>query len=75
MKADIQVDTKGLACPMPIVKAKKALDGMQQGQVMELLSTDKGSLNDFQAWVKQTSNELISHEEENGIYKFLIKKG
>jgi tRNA 2-thiouridine synthesizing protein A len=75
MKVDIQVDTKGLACPMPIVKAKKALDSMQSGQVMELTSTDKGSLNDFQAWVKQTNNELINHEEENGIYKFLIKKG
>ncbi|MBO9600809.1 MAG: sulfurtransferase TusA family protein, partial [Cohnella sp.] len=42
MNADITVDTKGMACPMPIVKAKKALDGLQQGQVMEVLSTDKG---------------------------------
>lgn len=75
MHIDVQLDTKGLACPMPIVKAKKALDGMEAGQIMELLSTDKGSVNDFQAWVKQTKNELIRHEEENGVYKFIIKKG
>lgn len=73
--ADITVDTKGLACPMPIVKAKKALDSLESGQIMEVLSTDKGSLNDFTAWVKQTKNEIISHEEENGVYKFLVKKG
>jgi len=73
--ADIIVDTKGLACPMPIVKAKKALDSLESGQIMEVLSTDKGSLNDFTAWVKQTKNEMISHEEENGVYKFLVKKG
>ncbi len=72
--ADIVVDTKGLACPMPIVKAKKAMDGMQSGQTMEVLSTDKGSLNDFTAWVKQTGSELVSHEVENGVYKFLVKK-
>ncbi|RNB82404.1 sulfurtransferase TusA family protein [Brevibacillus fluminis] len=74
MKADITVDTKGMACPMPIVKAKKALDGLQTGQTMEVLSTDKGSLNDFQAWVKQTNNELVQTEVENGVYKFLVKK-
>ncbi|WP_134685300.1 sulfurtransferase TusA family protein [Brevibacillus migulae] len=74
MKADITVDTKGLACPMPIVKAKKALDGLQPGQIMEVLSTDRGSLNDFQAWVKQTNHELVHHEAENGVYKFLVKK-
>ncbi|MBB6637075.1 sulfurtransferase TusA family protein [Cohnella thailandensis] len=73
-KADIVVDTKGMACPMPIVKAKKALDGLASGQVMEVLSTDKGSVNDFQAWVKQTKNELLEHAEENGVYKFYVKK-
>ncbi|MGP0580421.1 sulfurtransferase TusA family protein [Paenibacillus peoriae] len=74
MKTDLVVDTKGMACPMPIVKAKKALDTLASGQVMEILSTDKGSVNDFQAWVKQTNHELLSHEEENGIYKFYVKK-
>ncbi|WP_314000130.1 sulfurtransferase TusA family protein [uncultured Paenibacillus sp.] len=74
MQADLVVDTKGMACPMPIVRAKKALDGLQPGQVMEVLSTDKGSVNDFQAWVKQTKHELMKHEEENGVYKFFVKK-
>ncbi|MCH1642144.1 MULTISPECIES: sulfurtransferase TusA family protein [Paenibacillus] len=74
MLIDILVDTKGMACPMPIVKAKKALDGLQSGQVMEVQSTDKGSVNDFQAWVKQTKHELLKHEEENGVYKFFVKK-
>lgn len=74
MQADLIVDTKGMACPMPIVKAKKALEGLQPGQVMVVLSTDKGSVNDFQAWVKQTKQELIKHEEENGVYKFFVKK-
>lgn len=74
MKADLVVDTKGMACPMPIVKAKKALDGLALGQIMEVQSTDKGSVNDFQAWVKQTKHELLSYEEDNGIYKFFVKK-
>lgn len=74
MKTDIVVDTKGMACPMPIVKAKKALDGMESGQVMEVHSTDKGSVNDFQAWVKQTNHELLKHEEEDGVFKFYVKK-
>lgn len=74
MKTDLIVDTKGMACPMPIVKAKKALDTLQAGQIMEVLSTDKGSVNDFQAWVKQTNHELVKHEEVNGVYKFLVKK-
>ncbi|WP_342556350.1 sulfurtransferase TusA family protein [Paenibacillus sp. FSL R7-0652] len=74
MKTDLVVDTKGLACPMPIVKAKKPLDGLETGQIIEVISTDKGSVNDFQAWVRQTKHELISYEEDNGIYKFYVKK-
>ncbi|MEI7026584.1 sulfurtransferase TusA family protein [Paenibacillus sp. y28] len=74
MQSHITVDTKGMACPMPIVKAKKALDSLESGQLMEVLSTDKGSVNDFQAWVKQTNHELIKHEEDNGVYKFLVRK-
>ncbi|MCC0567111.1 sulfurtransferase TusA family protein [Brevibacillus borstelensis] len=74
MQADVVIDTKGMACPMPIVKAKKALDNLETGQVMEVLSTDKGSVNDFQAWVKQTNHELIKHEEDNGVFKFYVKK-
>ncbi|MFC5402865.1 sulfurtransferase TusA family protein [Cohnella soli] len=75
MKIDIQVDAKGLACPMPIVRAKKALDTLQAGEHMELLATDKGALNDFQAWVKSSKNEWITHEEKDGVHRFVIKKG
>lgn len=75
MKIDVHVDAKGLACPMPIVRAKKALDGMESGQLMELVSTDKGALNDFQAWVNQSSNEMVKHDVANGVYTFIIRKG
>jgi tRNA 2-thiouridine synthesizing protein A len=75
MQADLIVDAKGLSCPMPIVKAKKAIDTLQSGQILQLETTDKGSKNDFQSWVKQTNHELIKMEEDNGVFRFLIKKG
>lgn len=73
-KANVVVDTKGMACPMPIVKAKKALDLLQTGEIMKVISTDKGSLQDFQAWVKGTNHELMNHEEANGVFTFFVKK-
>ncbi|OYD08089.1 sulfurtransferase TusA family protein [Paludifilum halophilum] len=75
MKADLVIDAKGLSCPMPIVRAKKGIDELKPGQVMELQSTDKGSLNDFQSWVKQTNHELLETKEDNGVYTFYVKKG
>lgn len=75
MKADVVIDAKGLACPMPIVRAKKAMDGLQKGQIMELETTDKGSLNDFQAWARQNHHELLKVEEDNGVFRFFVKKG
>lgn len=69
------VDAKGLACPMPIVKAKKGMDTLESGQIMELLTTDKGSMKDFQAWVKQTKHELLEATEANGVFTFIVKKG
>ncbi|GED15219.1 sulfurtransferase TusA family protein [Aneurinibacillus migulanus] len=74
MNADIVVDAKGLSCPMPIVKAKKAIDNLQSGQVMMVETMDKGSVNDFQGWVRQTNHELMSMEQENGVYRFFVKK-
>ncbi|TBL76376.1 sulfurtransferase TusA family protein [Paenibacillus thalictri] len=73
--ANVIVDAKGLACPMPIVKAKKAMDSLESGQTMELLTTDKGSMNDFRAWVKMTKHELIEAKEQNGVFIFIVKKG
>jgi TusA-related sulfurtransferase len=60
---------------MPIVKAKKGIDSLQPGQIMELQTTDKGSMNDFQAWVKQTKHELVEAKEANGVFTFLVRKG
>lgn len=75
MNADVVVDAKGLSCPMPIVKAKKAIDGMESEQIMQLEATDKGSVNDFQSWVKQTKHELLKIEEDKGVFRFFVKKG
>ncbi|OCT16841.1 hypothetical protein A8709_00535 [Paenibacillus pectinilyticus] len=70
----LTVDAKGLACPMPIVKAKKGIDSMESGQIMELLTTDKGSMKDFQAWVGQTKHELLEATESNGVFTFIVRK-
>lgn len=75
MDATVTVDAKGLSCPMPIVKAKKTLDGMQIGDIMVVELTDKGSVNDFQSWVKHTNNELLEMEEDGSVYRFFVKKG
>lgn len=74
MNADLIVDAKGLSCPMPIVRAKKGIDSLQSGQVMQLEATDKGAVNDFQGWIKQTGNEMLKMEEDNGVYRFFVKK-
>ncbi|MGZ6503110.1 MAG: sulfurtransferase TusA family protein [Tumebacillaceae bacterium] len=73
-KVDLTVDAKGLSCPMPIVKAKKGIDSLQSGQLMLLETTDKGSVADFQSWVKKTNNELLKVEEHEGVYRFFVKK-
>jgi len=75
MQADKVLDAKGLACPMPIVKTKKAVDGLEPGQVLEIHATDKGAKNDLAAWAKSGGHELLKHEEENEVLKFWIKKG
>ena len=62
MLTDKEIDTRGLNCPLPILKAKKALTDMQSGQLLKVVSTDAGSLRDFQAFAKQTGNELVEQE-------------
>lgn len=71
---NVTVDARGLNCPMPIVKTKKAMDGLQTGQVLELLATDKGSANDMKAWVQQGGHQLLDSRVEDGVFKFYIKK-
>lgn len=75
MQADKMVDAKGLACPMPIVRAKKAIDELQTGQIMEVHATDEGAKSDLAAWTKSGSHELLEDTEEEGVLKFWIKKG
>lgn len=75
MNADKILDAKGLACPMPIVKTRKAINELASGEVLEIHATDKGAQNDLTAWAKSTGHELINTEEDNGVFKFFIKKG
>lgn len=74
IKADQTIDAKGLACPMPIVKAKKAMEALQSGQVLEIHTTDKGSKSDLTAWARSGGHDLMQQTEEDGVYKFWIKK-
>ncbi len=72
--ADQTLDTKGLNCPLPIVKAKKALNDMSAGQVLEVLATDPGAVKDFEAFSRKTGNEILEWNEADGVYTFQIKK-
>ena len=68
------VDAKGLACPMPIVKTAQAAKGLASGQLLEVLSTDPGSVKDFMAWAKSTGNPLVEQAEEGGVFRFVLRK-
>ena len=72
--ADMVLDAKGLNCPLPILKAKKALTSIQTGGLLEILATDPGSVADFKSFCRQTGNELVESSEAGGVYKFLIKR-
>ena len=72
--ADQELDARGLNCPLPILRAKKALNDLDGGQTLAIVATDPGSVKDFQAFAKQTGNELLESGEANGEFTFLIKK-
>ena len=72
--ADQTLDAKGLNCPLPILKAKKALKDVPTDGTLEVLSTDPGSMADFEAFCRTTGNELLESGEEDKVYRFLIKK-
>ncbi len=71
--ADHTLDTKGLNCPLPILKARKALKEVPAGGTLEILSTDPGSVADFAAFCRQTGNELLEESVDGSVYRFLIK--
>jgi TusA-related sulfurtransferase len=74
MQIDKEIDTRGLNCPLPILKAKKALAELQSGQVLKVVSTDAGSLRDFQAFAKQTGNELLEQQTQETDYIHVLRR-
>ncbi len=68
------LDTKGMNCPLPILKAKKAIKELESGNTLQVLATDPGSVKDFEAFCRSTGNELVESGEDDGVYTFLIKK-
>ena len=69
-----EVDATGLNCPLPILRCKKAMNGLESGNVLKITATDGGSPKDFEAYCKQTGDELLSSVEENNTFIFMIKK-
>ncbi|NIL93118.1 MAG: SirA family protein [Woeseiaceae bacterium] len=72
--ADHTLDAKGLNCPLPILKARKALNEVPVGGTLEILATDPGSVADFEAFCRQTGHELVEHSVDDNVYRFLLKK-
>jgi|TARA_B100001094_G_C17414034_1_gene431558 tRNA 2-thiouridine synthesizing protein A len=68
------LDTKGMNCPLPILKAKKAIKSLAAGETLQVLSTDPGSVKDFEAFCRSTGNELMETSEADGVYTYMIKK-
>jgi len=68
------LDTSGLSCPLPVVKTKKALKDIEVGDILEMISTDAGSIPDMEAWARQTGHELLESNDEGSSYRFFIKK-
>jgi len=74
MNFDKELDARGLNCPLPILKAKKALNDMQSGQVLKIIATDPGSVKDFQAFCKQTGNDLLSQAAAEKEFTFFLRR-
>ncbi|MDE2607833.1 MAG: sulfurtransferase TusA family protein [Burkholderiales bacterium] len=74
MQIDKEIDTRGLNCPLPILKAKKALADMASGQLLKVVSTDGGSMRDFQAFAKQTGNELVEQQAAGGEFIHVLRR-
>jgi TusA-related sulfurtransferase len=74
MQIDKELDTRGLNCPLPILKAKKTLAEMDSGQLLKVVSTDAGSVRDFQAFAKQTGNDLVAQDSAGGEFTHVLKR-
>lgn len=71
---DRLLDARGLSCPMPILKTAKEIRSMDEGQILKVLTTDRGSLTDFPAWADDTGNEIIDTIDEEGVITFMIRR-
>ena len=74
MNIDKEIDTRGLNCPLPILKAKKALNELTSGQMLKVVSTDAGSVRDFQAFAKQTGNELVEQQTAGADFIHVMRR-
>lgn len=74
MKADVTLDCRGTLCPMPVIRVSQAIKKIEVGQVIEMLTTDPGSVPDMDAWSRQTGHELLSRNEREGVYTFYIRR-
>lgn len=74
MQSDRELDVKGLNCPLPILRTKKALSEMESGQILHVLATDPGSVKDFQAFAKQTGNPLLELNETGPVFEFHFRR-
>ena len=74
MQFDKELDARGLNCPLPILRTKKALTDMSSGQVLRIMATDPGAVKDFQAFSRQTGNSLLASDSEDNIFVFFMKK-
>jgi len=72
---DVEVDARQLRCPLPLLKAKQAIQRMQAGQLLRVMATDAGSVRDFQAWSAQSGHGLLSCEEQNHTFIYILRKG
>jgi tRNA 2-thiouridine synthesizing protein A len=70
-----EVDARDMQCPMPLLKAKRALNGMVVGERVRVLATDSGSVRDFQVFAEQSGHKLLSTEERDGVYIHMLEKG
>ncbi len=71
---DQELDCQGMLCPLPILKTKKVIDTMSSGQVLKMLATDAGAINDMKAWTRATGNELVHQITEGEVYTFWVRK-
>ncbi len=74
VKADQTLDVRGMGCPMPLLKARKAVEPLAGGAVLEVLGTDPGSTKDFASWAQKTGNEYLGYTEEPGYFKHYLRK-